>query len=189
MGISWEMSVMNIYLDLTLWSGGWPCRVPWRDYGKISSNSDSVIPALSPVNQTGAVHVCKLGRTFSFIQKYCAPRVLQVIVCEKISWGFKRGRCEKTLVQNMIYFHWQPGPDLAASTIHISRLGCLANLSELTKQELTRGFPRHNTAQYWRAWEGGGDVLFVSTQRGEGDNLTKWDNDNPVREKGADWGL
>ena len=55
--------------------------------------------------------------------------------------------------------------DLAASTIH--------NLSELTRQELTRGFPRHNTAQYWRAWEGGGDVLFVSTQRGEGDNLTK----------------
>ena len=145
MGISWEMSVMNIYLDLTLWSWGWPCRVPWRDYGKISSNSDSVIPALSPVNQTGPVHVCKLGRTFSFIQKYCAPRVLQVIVCEKISWGFKRGRCEKTLVQNMIYFHWQPGPDLAASTIHISRLGCLANLSELTRINTRFSSPQHST--------------------------------------------
>ena len=187
MGISWEMSVMNIYLDLTLWSGGWPRRVPWRDYGKISSNSDSVIPALSPVNQTGPVHVCKLGRTFSFIQKYCAPRVLQVIVCEKISWGFKRGRCEKTLVQNMIYFHWQPGQ--TSLLLRYTSRDSAAWRIYLSSPELTRGFPRHNTAQYWRAWEGGGDVLFVSTQRGEGDNLTKWDNDNPVREKGADWGL
>ena len=118
MRISWEMSVMNIYLDLTLWSWG-RTHVPWRDYGKISSRPDSVIPALSPVNQTEPVHVCKLVRSFSFIQKYCASRVLQVIVCEKISWGFKRGRCEKTLVQNMIYFHWQPRPDLCFYDTHL----------------------------------------------------------------------
>ena len=119
------------------------------------------------------MHVCKLARTFSFIQKYCSPRVLQVIVCEKISWGFKRGRCEKTLVQNMIYFHWQPGPDLAASTIHISRLQtrlpCKFIWAHQTRINTKFSSPQHSTIL--AGGVGGGDVLFVSTQRGEGDNL------------------
>ena len=43
-----------------------------------------------------------------FLQhKSNVARMLQVIVCEKISWGFKRRRCDVRwlLVQNMIYPH------------------------------------------------------------------------------------
>ena len=43
-----------------------------------------------------------------FLQhKSNVARMLQVIVCEKIGWGFKRRRCDVRwlLVQNMIYPH------------------------------------------------------------------------------------
>ena len=170
-------------LDLTLGTWGWT-RVPWRAEGKISSYPDSVIPALSPQNQTGPVHVCKLV-IFSFIQKYCASRVLQVIVCEKISWGLKRGRCEKTLVQNMIYFHWQPGPDLRCFyDTHLQSPDLTGKLcwALQTRINIMRFSSPHNTAQYWWAWEV--MAMFCLSQhreeRGEGDKHTNWDNDNPV---------
>ena len=100
-----------------------------------------------------------LWESFSFIQKYCASRVLQVIVCEKISWGFKRGRCEKTLVQNMIYFHWQPGPDLRCFyDTHLPSPDLTGKL-ELSRHELTWGFPHHTTShniggrgRWWRCF-------------------------------------
>ena len=151
-------------LDLTLGTWGWT-RVPWRAEGKISSYPDSVIPDLSPQNQTGPVHVCKLV-IFSFIQKYCASRVLQVIVCEKISWGLKRGRCEKTLVQNMIYFHWQPGPDLRC--FYDTHLQSPDLTGKLCWALQTRINMRFSLPQYWQRGRWcDGDVLFVATQRGE----------------------